>query len=416
MPVSHHVSRRLLRALVASMLCGTFFLSPASAETWSDASGNYQIEAAYVRVDGKSVVLRKADGSSVSVPISRLSKQSREQAKRRFLQAKSEQPDAASISLAVNNYQPNNDLANIIAPTPPDIGPLAPFPNKPTLQQQFDYVRDQAMSGHLEVFWHCLPADLRAELDSQPARDAIYPTIQSYNETNAPFEKLTAKLLEVLTTKKQFILGSSVLASLPPNARPMLEQGYDPAVGLLYEWVSLSNGMHSLRETTFTQWINYHLPRLGAHAKDLLPLLPPTLGMALNQIAIEQTDASSGTITIPKQDGGTETIAMTFHHGRWLPASFVETLVEHENGLIEQIQTSMSELQSTVDNANHNPSAMMIKNLAEPLSKALDGLIESKTQQEFDQATMAIMQQAMSVAAGGMGTTGDSSAGPAPGF
>ncbi|EMI56371.1 hypothetical protein RSSM_02166 [Rhodopirellula sallentina SM41] len=391
-------------------------LSTASAETWSDVSGNYRIEAEYVRVDGKSVVLRKADGSSVSVPINRLSEQSREQAKRRFEQAKSIHPDAASNSLAGSNYQLDNHLANIIAPTPPDIGPLAPFPNNPTLQQQFDYVRDQAMNGHLEVFWHCLPGDLRAELDSQPARDAIYPSIQHYNEQNAPFEKLTAKLLEVLTTKKEFILGSSMLASLPPNARPMLEQGYDPTVGLLYEWVSLSNGMHSLHETTFTQWINYHLPRLGAHAKELLPLLPPSLNMALSQIAIEQTDASSGTITIPKQDGGTETIAMTRHHGRWLPASFVETLAEHENGLIEQIQASVSELQSTVDNANQNPSAVMVKNLAEPFSKALDGLIESKTQQEFDQATMAIMQQAMSVAAGGMKTLGDSSAGPAPGF
>ena len=41
--------------------------------TWSDKSGKFSIEAKFVKIDGKNVVLEKADDKTISVPISRLS-------------------------------------------------------------------------------------------------------------------------------------------------------------------------------------------------------------------------------------------------------------------------------------------------------------------------------------------------------
>ena len=55
--------------LLAVILCG----SPVSAREWSDRSGQFSVEAELVRIEGDNVVLRKSDGTTVSVPIAQLS-------------------------------------------------------------------------------------------------------------------------------------------------------------------------------------------------------------------------------------------------------------------------------------------------------------------------------------------------------
>ncbi|WP_236624768.1 SHD1 domain-containing protein [Rhodopirellula sp. SWK7] len=396
--------RHLLRAWAMTLpaVAGLCLASPASAEKWSDTTGNFEIEAEYVRVDGRSVVLRKTDGSSISVPINRLSEKSRTRAKQLFDLSRTSRSGTTTNSQALpTDYQPDNDFANIVAPTPPDIGRMDAFPQNPSLQQQFDYVKTQVMSGHLEVFWYCLPNDLRTQLDSPEVRDVFRPTIQTYAEQNEPMEKITLKLLEVLTTKKDYVLGSSMLATLPPGAKPMLQQGYDPAVGLMYEWMSLSNGLTSIPDTTLTQLVNYHLPRLGAHAKELLPILPPgMLDNQLNQIVVDQTSATEGTITVPKQDGGTETLSMTLHQERWLPSAFVETLIANQDNLLQQAKDSVDEFEEVISPANQAQTTEMLNNISGPINTTLDSLLAASSQQEFDQTLMGMMQQAMTIFAG----------------
>ena len=63
--------------LLAICLCGLVLAPSAIAETWSDVTGKFQIEAEYVGVEGTSIVLRKADGKTVKVPIAKLSVESR---------------------------------------------------------------------------------------------------------------------------------------------------------------------------------------------------------------------------------------------------------------------------------------------------------------------------------------------------
>ena len=45
----------------------------AEFRTWNDSTGNYSVEAEYVRADGDKVVLKKRDGSTVKVPFAKLS-------------------------------------------------------------------------------------------------------------------------------------------------------------------------------------------------------------------------------------------------------------------------------------------------------------------------------------------------------
>ncbi|TWU54530.1 hypothetical protein Poly51_32490 [Rubripirellula tenax] len=410
-----------LRSLVVPLLAGLVFALPAQAEIWIDTTGSFKIDAEYERVDGASVVLRKADGQTIAVPINRLSEASRARAKELFENAKSG-GSKAPINLATNSasggssYQPTNQFANIVAPSAPDIGQMEPFPSSPKLQQQFDYMKTQVMNGHLEVFWYSLPDDVRTEIDSQEFRDLYRPMLKNYADQNAPMETMTAKLLEVLTTKKDFVLGSSLLASLPPDALPMLQQGYDPGVGLMYEWMSLSKGFESIPDTTFTQLANYHLPRLGAHAKELLPLAPAgSVDGLLSQVIIEQTSATAGTITAPKQNGETETVDVVLHEGRWLPSEFVDVLITNKGNLVQKAKESATEFEKVMSPASQAQTAALLETISAPVNAALDSLLAANNQQEFDQAAMGMVQQAMMIAAG-MGGANAAPPGPPAGF
>jgi pimeloyl-ACP methyl ester carboxylesterase len=54
----------------------------ARAETWSDASGKFQVEAEFVKLEGEEVHLQKPDGQALVVPLSKLSTAAQERAKR----------------------------------------------------------------------------------------------------------------------------------------------------------------------------------------------------------------------------------------------------------------------------------------------------------------------------------------------
>jgi hypothetical protein len=46
--------------------------------TWTDRTGKFSVEAELIRTDGENVVLRRADGAHVNVPIDRLSDRDRQ--------------------------------------------------------------------------------------------------------------------------------------------------------------------------------------------------------------------------------------------------------------------------------------------------------------------------------------------------
>ncbi len=49
--------------------------------TWVDATGKYTTQAEFVKLDGDSVVLKKTDGTTTTIPMSKLNAQSQKQAR-----------------------------------------------------------------------------------------------------------------------------------------------------------------------------------------------------------------------------------------------------------------------------------------------------------------------------------------------
>ena len=64
-------SRRMAPWLLALTAVAGWHLSAGRifAETWSDNTGKFKVEAQFVAIQGDKVVLKKADGSTLQVPL-----------------------------------------------------------------------------------------------------------------------------------------------------------------------------------------------------------------------------------------------------------------------------------------------------------------------------------------------------------
>jgi hypothetical protein len=137
------ISRMVVSAVIL-VAVGIVIPEKGFAETWTDATGSFSIEAKFVGVSGKDVVLQKADGKTINVPIARLSDASRAQAKRLYELSKG-MPAGGAMAAAANaaQYKPSPRQLNFTPPTPPVIPPLKPYPENASLQQAWEHVCDQ---------------------------------------------------------------------------------------------------------------------------------------------------------------------------------------------------------------------------------------------------------------------------------
>lgn len=85
LPAKFDTGDWLIRATLENLKHG-FALTGDTAEettdsttrTWTDTTGEFPVEAIYAGREGDSVKLKKADGSIITVPLKRLSRQDRE--------------------------------------------------------------------------------------------------------------------------------------------------------------------------------------------------------------------------------------------------------------------------------------------------------------------------------------------------
>lgn len=414
------MTRNIVTMVAATGLLACLLVTTAVAETWTDNTGKFNLEAEFVGVKGKSIVLKKPDGSTIEVPINRLSTESRTRARQLYEMSRGgaepagpqsatmpaeSSPAASTKTLPVPASSPNvapRDL-NFTPPAPATVPPMAAFPDNTSLQETFDFCRDQLLAGHPEVFWFALPADIREKMDSQEFRDAILPSLQQQAQSNKAIEDVFMKVLEVLSNKKKFVLNSQMMAMVPPGAMPMIQQGYDPTVGLIYEVATLSFDADAIANQTISQMMSSRGPRIGGHLKAILAMVPPgmidqvTAGIVINE------NGDSGTITAPNQEGGTETTEMVRHMGRWIPKELADAWVDNKDTFIADMKTELQNAQQGEAATQANMMAGMVTTMANGI---LDPMLAAENQQDFDAAVMQVMAMASNFMPGGLGGPG----------
>jgi len=385
---------------------------PASAETWTDNTGKFQIEADFSGVNGKNVVLKKADGSTLEVPINRLSAASHARAKQLYRAhmgggAGAATPPAAGIPTAPAAGIPAAPAAGIPAasananldfklPVAPAVAPLPAFPENATLQATFDFCRDQLMAGHPEVIWHALPEDMRQMVDSEEFRSTLAESMSSQQQITKQVEGLFQKLAQVLVTKKQYVMNTPMLTqAVPPGMMPMVQDGYNPVVGTVYELGMLIFDLPSIDTQTMSEMMNSHGPKLGGHLKGIVAMLPPGVAQqAMAGIAIEQTDDNHGTLTMP----GEEATEMVRYMDRWIPLDMFQEWQDKKGSMLSEMKTALAAAQQGEQAAENNMMAGMMITMA---GSILDPMLAAKSQAQFDQALAQVMQMAPMLGLGG---------------
>ncbi len=382
----------------------------AKAETWTDNTGKFQIEADFSGVNGKNVVLKKADGTTIEVPINRLSAASHARAKELYTASKggvtaAPTPPAAGMPQASGTSA--NANPNFKVPVAPAVAPLPAFPENATLQATVDFCRDQLMAGHPEVFWQALPEDMRQVMDSQEFRSMLAESLKSQEQTMKQVEGLFQKLAQVLVTQKKYVMNTPMLVqAVPPGMMPMVQQGYDPVVGTVYELGMLIFDLPSIDTQTISEMMDSHGPKLGGHLTGIVTMLPPGMAQqAMAAITIQQTDDNNGTLTIPGE-AVPEVTEMVRYMGRWIPKEMADEWKASKDSMISEMKAELAAAQQGEQAAQANMMAGMMITV---VGGILDPMLAAKSQAEFDQALMQVMQLAPMLGLGGAG-------GPAGGF
>ena len=378
---------------------------PSAAETWSDSTGQFKIDAEFLGVDGTSIVLKKADGSSIKVPIARLSTASRDRAKKLYTQQKNGKPastasseaqpsiEQASVNVPIESS--GSDLSKLrdVAPQPAAVDPLPAFPENASLQQTVDFVQTQLMAGHPEVFWHALPSEIRERIDSEAIRAKVGPFLKEQAAAGKQNQAVIIKAIDVLITKKEFVLNSPLTSQIPPNFLPMVKQGYDPAVGLVYELFAFSDAVENVQDRSIENLVDEHGPRIGGHLKSLIALVPPELVDGVrNSVVASETDDSNGTVTVASPQGEPAHTEFVRYQDRWIPKSLADAWEANQDDLEQQLESGME-----FANEQSAQAMMMSAMFMGMANSVLEPLAAASTQEEFDQAIAQLMQTATSM-------------------
>ena len=380
----------------------SFFVAvPAAAETWSDVTGQFQLEAEYQGVSGSSVVLKKSDGSLVKVPIAKLSDESRARAKQLYDRQQNGEPSAnpsppvRQASLDVVGGSGTLKLS-VSPPEPVSVQPMPPFPESASLQQTIDFVADQLLAGHPEVFWHMMPGEIRDGLDSDEVRQTAGQFIRQQAAAGEQSEQVMIQAMELLISKKEFVLNSQLMSQVPPGVLPIVKQAYDPVVGLVYELMKLSDGFENLQDRSIATIVDEHGPLIGGHLKTLISLTPrPMVDSIRGSIVATETGEATGSVASTDPGGRQQVVEFVRYDNRWIPKPVADFWTANKDDL-------GSKLNEGIEMANEQSaqSLMMAAVFVGMANSILQPLADATTQQEFDAALMQATEMAGSLQPG----------------
>lgn len=396
MKPAFHLSAIRSRPIVqfACLFLSTLALTGSvKSETWSDSTGKFQVEAEYVGVQGKSVILRLADGTTKNIPISKLSQASRDQAKQLYEAAKSSPVAAKDATPLSSAAATSSATKHDFAPEPPAVSPMPTFPDGMPLQETVDFVIEQLIAGHPEVFWAAVPPEIIDDIDSQEVRAELRVLVDRIGGGSETYIDLVMKVFELLFRQKNFIINSPLMLQMPPMLKTIVVQLYDPAVGTTYEVFNAADNFSSLGiDQGFGVWFAAYGPRIGGHLKVLAQNAPPGIIEVLkSKIEVDQTSPTEATLTILGENGVENGISMTTYKGRWFPKDLLESWKQHKGNLVEAMKKKDREQGEVISKEAWNQTNRTIAMVSGMVDQFVDPLLEANNQEEFDAAAMKVV-------------------------
>jgi hypothetical protein len=345
-------------------------LTPAAAaESWTDATGEYTVEAEFLGIRGADVYLKKANGATIKVPLSRLSPESQQLARR---------------------------LAS--APAMPAAAGDAPDVAMRNLMQQLE-------SGNARAVWDALPTAYQSDINEVVHTFAENMDAQVWNAGATTLQKA----VRVFKEKKDFILGHPAVQTSDVDPA-VIDANWDTAVGV-FETLTSSDlaDLEKLKTIDMGQFLDTTgkamMEKLAEIAESVeqsglkLDSFPgiPVEGMPVNQLSQVQIstvsqDGDTAVLKVVRPDGEEEESTFVRVDGKWLPEEMVEGW---DQAMAEANQAITQEMpQQLADNKQAVMMPMMM------VGGVLDQLLAAQTQEQFNDVVKGLMQMALQGAGG----------------
>jgi len=363
-PLRRERWHRCTAALCTAAAILACLAGPAAAELWTDSSGQFQVEAEFLGIRGADLFLKKPNGTTIKVPLARLSAQSQELARRLAMPAAPAAPAADDT---------------------PDAAARA-------LQADLE-------AGNLRAMWDALPPSYQRDVN-----DLIHTFAANMDaDVWTAGTGLVRKVVRVLKEKKEFLLNQPALAQAPVDATVM-SQNWDPLVSVL-DAIATSDlaDLEKLKTLDVGAFLDgtgkkiaEQLAALAKAADDQkltlteFPAIPveamPLAGIANAKFSTVQVQGDTATLRI-ENEGETEDQEVVRVDGKWLPKAMVDQWSEQMQAAKTALTTSLPE--------NLKKNKLQIVMPMQMVQGVLDQLLAAKTQAEFDQVIQQVMQMFM---------------------
>lgn len=380
---------------------------------WTDISGARTIEAKFVRLDGDNVVLEKADGSEVTVPLNKLNLKSQAQAKRMANPRAFEKKPSSTENMKPDTKS-SDSAAGKSTTEPKADAPAASAPNRVTLAKgvsaadTLKTVLEEYKKGNYGVVMDTMPPETTQLLTELISKASGKLNKSSFDSIKTLFKR-SAK---VMGEKKQFIMN---YPKVPSEVKPRLSAHYDTLVSLLNDIVAspaadykaLTDGdvekvlpvILRLADVYGTKFIETEkqLDPNGAAAKtpvfiSLWNTPIPRTSLNPENMRIINENGDQAQLEFVGISGTKESINLQRIDGRWLGA---ETEITRAG--MEQMKQQIAQVDS-VDPAQM--SGQLTLGLA--VVGGLIGQLErAKTQEEFNQQMDQLFEAAGQMVPGG---------------
>ncbi len=353
--------------LIAVISC----VAPIHAEPspkWTDTSGKFSIVAEFVQVDGDIVVLRKADGQEVRVPMTKLSSPSRVQARK-----------AAKAMGASGAPSAGSDTA----PVTPSIA--VPFPEGMSCQQTVQYLIDESATGNHRVLFNSLPAKHRGDLSEimQLAGKQLDPKLF------AAIESSSDRVVKLLKSKKQLILGSQMLAQFNTSQYTGV---YDAGVNMLDAVVATEIiNPKRLQSTDPGDLLGLYLKKLTPASEKLMQAMTEA-GIDTQQGGMTSLKDIKFTV---EEKSSTEAVVTIDNAGKKQPSDWVQVDGRWvANDLVQEWDMNMQKVRASINGLTTEKQTQAIEQMKVFDSQFIAKFEAVKTQQELDAMILPMMMMA----------------------
>jgi hypothetical protein len=368
----------------------------AQESGWRDSTGKKKIEADFVRLDGVTLVLRKADGQEIKIPLSKLDDESRLRAR---AMAK-EPPQERSASIGSTTPEETSTKS---APATDKSAPVMEWSSeKPvdftslSAQQFVDTIQRELGKKNLLVVWDSLPEKKQQQVQSL-VRSAASKIEQ---RTFDSIKKFRNEVIGILRSKKQFVLNSNALP-LDADSRQLLAKTYDPIVVLFGAYLSddLLN-VSTLQKKPIRDVLRGYINNITSQAEEIDKLMPngspfksgvPDFGLKLEKSTSTEAFVSAA---LPQNPKDRNEQRFVFADGRWQMDSMVGSW-----------DAVMAQAEAAIPNMDPKAIHQAVGQGIFFATAALGAISSTETQEDFDNAITQIMSQ-IPMPGGGMGPMG----------